>query len=86
MLLKLHAEEEYKSLMKIAGYQFPVAVGCLLIWQRDSGLQSCRHMSHVKKKKKKTSCYKHFNENYYPVWNQLRAGVEDKINRQHMKG
>lgn len=37
------------------------------------------------KKKKKTSCYKHFHENYYPVWSQLRPGAEDKINRQHMK-
>lgn len=52
MLLKLHTEKEYKSLMKIAGYQSPVAVGCLLSWQQDSGLQSYRHMSHVKKTKK----------------------------------
>lgn len=39
--------------MKIAGYQSPVAVGCLLSWQQDSGLQSYRHMSHVKKRKKR---------------------------------
>lgn len=29
MLLDLHAEKYYKSLMKIAPYQFPVSVGCL---------------------------------------------------------
>lgn len=51
MPLQLHDEKEYKSLMKIAGYQFPIAVGCLLSWQWDSGLQSCRNMSHVKKRK-----------------------------------
>lgn len=43
MLLNLHAEKEYKSLMKIAPYQFPVAVGCpakLAVRQKPAELQA----------------------------------------------
>jgi len=51
----MHDEKEHKSFMKTAPYRFPVAVGRRLSWQRDSGPQSRRHMSPVKKGEKKNS-------------------------------